>query len=102
MSLPKITARHPHVVRLEFDPYREPLSSGRIVRKIYEDGFRALYVNDHRVCSIQYMSLQAYPDPIFVFSFADGSDSFYLHNASLEEGFWFQKSMEDLGLNELT
>lgn len=102
MCAPKITPRHPRVVRIEYDPYREPLSSRRIVRAVYEDGFRALYVNDHRVCSIRYTRRQAYQEPIFVFSFWDGSDSFYLHNASLDEGVWFQKSMEDLGLNELT
>ena len=101
MCAPKITTRPQRVIRVEFDPYRQdPLRSGRIVRKIYEDGSHALYVGDNHVWAIRYTSDFLCDETVIVLGFADGITSVRFHEASPKEGAWLQESMEDHGLSD--
>ena len=101
MCTPKITPRPQRVIRVEVDPYRqERLNMGPIVRKIYEDGSRALYVGDNHVWAIRYTGDYLIDEAIIVLGFDDGTASVRFPEASPEEGAWLQESMEDFGLSD--
>lgn len=103
MCAPKITPRPRRVIRVEVDPYRrgrDRLNLGPIVRKIYEDGSRALYVGDNHVWAIRYTGDYFLDDTIIELGFADGTTSVRFSEASPGEGAWLQESMEDFGLSD--
>lgn len=99
MSLPKITTRPQRVLRIENDPYRGPLGSHRVVRRqTYEDGSRALFVDNDRVCSICCQDCYSYTDsmdPTVRLGIENGAFCVLLDEVSTQERIWLQKSMED-------